>query len=194
VLHAPPRGTGDAVTAGEITLRRATRADIPTLDELIAASARGLSAGYYSTEQIEAAIADVFGVDTNLIDDGTYVVACAGDEIVGCGGWSRRRTLFGGDQRTVEREDSVLDPERDAARIRAFFIHPAWARRGIGRAILDACESAAAAEGFSTFELLATLPGEPLYAARGYEPAEPVDVPMSNGLVLPCLRMTKRLG
>ena len=179
------------MTSSEIRLRLATRDDVPALATLIDASVRGLSAGYYTPEQIDAALAEVFGVDTNLVDDGTYVVACVGDALAGCGGWSRRRTLFGGDQRTVEREDTMLDPSRDAARIRAFFVHPNFARRGVGRMILDACEAAASAHGFRTFELMATLPGVPLYAAMGYERAESVDVPMSGGLVLPCVRMVK---
>lgn len=180
------------MTTDSVRLRAARRDEVPALAALIDASVRGLSVGYYTPEQIDAALDEVFGVDTNLIDDGTYIVACVGDGIAGCGGWSRRRTLFGGDQRTVEREDTMLDPDRDAARIRAFFVDPAWARRGIGRAILDACESAAAAYGFQTFELMATLPGVPLYTAMGYEQVEPVDVPMAHGLVLPCVLMTKR--
>jgi GNAT superfamily N-acetyltransferase len=179
------------VTAGGIDLRLATRDEVAALEALIDASVRGLSTGYYTPEQIDAALAEVFGVDTNLIDDGTYIVACVGGEIAGCGGWSRRRTLFGGDQRTVEREDTLLDPERDAARIRAFFVHPRWARRGIGRAILDFCEAAAAAHGFRTFELMATLPGVPLYERCGYEAVESSEIVLPDGVRLGVVLMRK---
>jgi GNAT superfamily N-acetyltransferase len=180
----------------EIAIRTATRDDVEALRALIDVSARGLSAGYYTPEQIEAAVAEVFGVDTQLVDDGTYYVAEAGDRsgvLVGCGGWSRRQTLFGGDRWKGDREDAALDPARDPARIRAFFVHPEWARRGIGGRILRACETAAAAEGFRRLELMATLPGEPLYAAMGYQAIEPVGISMSGALELPCVRMGKDL-
>ena len=177
----------------EIAIRAATRDDVEALRALIDVSARALSAGYYTPEQIEAAVAEVFGVDTQLVDDGTYYVAEAGGRPIGCGGWSRRQTLFGGDRWKGDREDAALDPARDPARIRAFFVHPEWARRGIGGRILRACETAAAAEGFRRLELVATLPGEPLYAAMGYHGIEPVCIPMSGGLELPCVRMGKDL-
>ena len=159
---------------------------------LIDASVRGLQGGDYTAAQIDGALATVFGVDTQLISDGTYFVAeslSAG--IVGCGGWSKRATLFGGDHWT-RREDALLDPVRDPARIRAFFVHPDWARRGIGSAILDACERAAAAAGFTRFEMGATLTGVPLYRVHGYAETGRVDVPLSNGEVLPVVRMEKR--
>jgi GNAT superfamily N-acetyltransferase len=131
----------------------------------------------------------VFGVDSQLIADGTYFVVEAGS-IVACGGWSKRKTLFGSD-RVPGREDDLLDPRLDAAKIRAFFVHPNWARRGIGTRLLEACETAATEAGFRRFELGATLTGEPLYAARGYVPQERVEVPLANGASLPIIRMSK---
>jgi GNAT superfamily N-acetyltransferase len=150
------------------TLRLARLDEIPALEHLIAASARGLSREDYSDTQIEAAIGSALGVDSELIRDGTYFAVDAGAELVACGGWSRRKTLFGGDKQ-AGRQSERLDPARDAARIRAFFVLPAWARRGIGRALLDRCEAAARAEGFRRAELMATLPGHKLYRAYGYE-------------------------
>jgi GNAT superfamily N-acetyltransferase len=132
----------------------------------------------------------VYGVDTQLIADGTYWVAEMG-EIVGCGGWSRRATLFGGDQ-YAGREDSLLDPTKDAAKIRAFFVHPDWARRGIGTTILDACEGAARAAGFRRFEMGATLTGVPFYEARGYTALETLTVPLPDGASMAIVRMEKR--
>jgi len=154
---------------------------------------RDLSAGYYSPAQIEAAIERIFGVDTRLIADGTYFVAATPGLVVGAGGWSRRRTLFGGDQFKSEAEDALLDPAEDAARVRAFYVDPAWARRGIARAILARCEADAKAEGFTRLELLATLPGVPLYAALGYAEIEPRIVPMGEVLTLPAIVMGKRI-
>jgi GNAT superfamily N-acetyltransferase len=176
-----------------ITIRLATEADIPTLKELIPASARTLSAGFYTDRQIESAIIYIFGVDSQLIADGTYFAAVADDQIVGCGGWSKRKTLFGGDQMKNE-EDELLDPAVDAARIRAFFVHPDWARRGIGRRIIEACEAAAKADGFSRMELGATLPGEPLYAAMGYEVTNRFDVAMPDGESLALAHMVRSLA
>jgi len=132
----------------------------------------------------------VYGVDTQLIADETYFVAEGDGVIAGCGGWSKRKTLFGGDHWT-NREDSLLDPQLDAAKIRAFFVHPDWARRGIGSMILEACESAAKAAGFRRFEMGATLSGVPLYKARGYMELEPLAVPLANGESLPIIRMGK---
>jgi GNAT superfamily N-acetyltransferase len=113
------------------------------------------------------------------------------DLLVGCGGWSKRKTLYGGDQFT-EREDLLLDPSRDAAKIRAFFIHPAWARRGIGTMILDACEAAARAAGFSRYEMGATLTGAKLFRARGYVAVRRIEIPLLNGESLPVIHMEKR--
>ena len=176
-----------------ITIRLASEADIPALKELIPASARTLSAGFYTDRQIESAIIYIFSVDSQLIADGTYFAAVAGDQIVGCGGWSKRKTLFGGDQMKNE-EDELLDPAVDAARIRAFFVHPDWARRGIGRQIIEACEAAAKADGFSRMELGATLPGEPLYAAMGYEVTNRFDVAMPDGESLAVAHMVRLLA
>src|SRR5271169_3146804 len=154
-----------------LTLRQAVPADIPTLRALIDASVRGLQATDYTPAQIEGALQTVYGVDSQLIADGTYFVVEAEPAIVGCGGWSKRKTLFGGDRWTA-REDSLLNPQQDAAKIRAFFVHPGWVRRGIGSMILEACEGAAVAAGFSRFEMGATLTGVLLYQARGYVPLQ----------------------
>ncbi len=173
------------------TIRFATSADIPELEGLIPLSARRLQAEFYTPAQIEAALGPVFGVDRQLIDDRTYYVAEHGGEIVGCGGWSRRRAEFGSDRGRAA-DESVLDPAREPARIRAFFIHPDWARRGIGRAILAACEAAICAAGFREAVMVATLAGEPLYAACGYTVVERYEISLAGGLTLPGVRMVKR--
>ncbi|HEY2953216.1 MAG TPA: GNAT family N-acetyltransferase [Verrucomicrobiae bacterium] len=165
---------------------------MPALAKLIPLSVRSLQAAYYSPAQMEAALGRVFAVDTQLIRDGTYFVAEKAGQIVGCGGWSRRESLCGGDVGRVG-EDAALDPKRDAARIRAFFVHPEWARRGIGRSILVACEREIVAAHFRRADLVATLCGEPLYAAFGYIAVERYDLGMVDGLSLPVVRMTKRL-
>jgi len=174
-------------------IRRATLDERPALERLIAESARGLSREDYSDEQIEAAVAAVFGVDTDLIHDGTYYVAEASGELIGCGGWSRRRTLFGGDRFAV-RDSGELDPATEAAKIRAFFVLPAWARRGVGAAILAACERDAKAHGFRSLELMATLPGVKLYAARGYEAGERVTLQVGEGVAVEFVPMRKDLS
>jgi GNAT superfamily N-acetyltransferase len=176
-------------------IRRAVLADVPALHALIELSVRSLQARDYSQAQIEGALGTVFGVDRQLIADGTYfVVDAAGGggaiEIAGCGGWSKRQTLFGSD-RASGREDRLLDPLRENARIRAFFVHPDWARRGIGSRILAACEKAAMEAGFQGFELGATITGERLYGARGYREVERVEVPLGNGATMPVIRMWK---
>ena len=191
-----------------IRIRLAAAGDVPALRLLIEASVRGLQARDYSAEQLEAALRTVYGVDTQLIADGTYFAAEAVVEseseseedsaaapvlvpvLVGCGGWSKRKTLYGGDQ-FAGREDSLLDPARDAAKIRAFFVHPAWARRGIGGMILEACEVAARAAGFRRLEMGATLTGVPFYRAKGYEELERVEAPLGDGMTLPIVRMGK---
>jgi len=173
-----------------LVVRLATEQDIPSLKQLIPESARALSAGYYTDRQIESALVHVFGVDSQLISDGTYYVVVADDLIVGCGGWSKRKTLYGGDQMKGE-VDELLDPTQDAARIRAFFVRHRWARRGIGRRIIDACEVAAREEGFRSMELGATLPGEPLYAAMGYTVMTRFDIVMPDGERLPAAHMVK---
>jgi N-acetylglutamate synthase-like GNAT family acetyltransferase len=173
-------------------IRRATADDIPALEELIPQSVRLLSANYYTAEQIESGLTYIFGVDSQLITDGTYYVAETEGEIVGCGGWSKRRTLYGGDQAKAE-VDSLLDPEIDAARIRAFFVHPDRKRQGIGSRIIETCERAAREAGFTTLELVATLPGEPLYKAFEYEVAERFEAVLPDGITLPLARMTKQV-
>ena len=173
-----------------ITTRTATFADIPALNEMIALSVRGLSTDYYTPNQIESAIKYIFGVDTQLVTDGTYYVAEIDNITVGCGGWSKRNTLYGGDQHK-EVEDPLLNPKHDAARIRAFFVHPAYARQGVGRHIINVCEAAAKSNGFNSFELGATLPGVPLYAAMGYEAIERIDAHLPDGELLGIVKMRK---
>lgn len=148
-------------------IRKATIEDREAMQQLIADSARVLSRNYYDDAQIEAAVALVFGVDTDLIDDGTYFVAEIDGVIAGCGGWSRRKMLYGGDQYTT-RDAGYVDPQTDPARIRAFFIHPDFARKGVGRAILARCEEEARAYGFRKLELMATLPGIEFYKSCGF--------------------------
>lgn len=172
------------------SMRLAREDDIQTLEVLIRLSVRVLQASSYSSAQIEAALGPVFGVDRQLISDGTYFIVEHFGHVVGCGGWSRRRAVFGGD-RAKAGEDARLDPAHDPARIRAFFVHPDWARRGIGRSILSACESALCAAGFRNAVLVATLTGEPLYASFGYSVAERCEVALSDGLTLPVVRMVK---
>ena len=165
-------------------------ADLPALGPLIAASVRELSRGDYTPEQVEGALRGAFGTDTQLIRDGSYFVVEVEGQLAGCGGWSRRRTLFGSDARTG-RDATELDPAKDAAKIRAFFIHPDFARRGLGTAILERCEQDAAAHGFTRFELMGTLPGVRLYAARGYQAGERIEWPLGDGLAIPFIPMTK---
>jgi len=175
--------------AAEFQVRRARLEDVPALQDLIAVSARALSPDY-SPEQVEAALRGAFGVDTQLIRDGSYYVIEAGARLAGCGGWSRRRTLFGSDAR-ADRDATELDPDIDAAKIRAFFIHPDFARRGFGTQLLERCERDAVARGFRRLELMATMPGVRLYAARGYSGTAPVDWPLSGGVTIRFLPMSK---
>lgn len=183
MIHAPATAT--------ITIRAADRSEVADLEILIAASARVLGEGYYTAAETEAAIAHMFGVDTELVRDGTYLVATIGGERAGCGGWSARRTLFGGDHYIV-REPGLLDPATDAARIRAFFVAPEHARRGVATRLLAACEDAARAAGFTRTTLMATLPGEPFYAAHGYRAADPVTIDL-GGTPVRFLEMRKEL-
>ena len=186
-------------------VRTATPEDISHLREIIESSVRALQANDYTPTQIEAALHSVYGVDTQLIADGTYfaVEVAAPSPLVtnhssritapvACGGWSKRKTLYGGDQYAL-REDSLLDPARDAAKIRAFFVHPQYARRGIGTLILAACEDAARAAGFTRLEMGATLSGVAFYRAKGYAALENLQVPLSNGETLPIVRMAKEI-
>ncbi len=174
-------------------LRPAVSGDVPALTALINDSVRRLQADDYTASQIECALATVYGADSQLIEDGTYYVVEAGSTIVGCGGWSKRRTLYGGDQCTMVREDALLDPGTDAAKIRAFFVHPDWVRQGIGTLILQTCEEHAVASGFSRLEMGSTLTGVPLYRAKGYMEVENLRVPLANGDALPIVRMEKRI-
>jgi len=172
-------------------LRVARLQDEPVLRELIARSIRGLGSGDYSPEQIESALRGAFGVDTQLIRDGTYfVVVKTSDDIVACGGWSRRRTLFGSDAR-AERDEAWLDPRTDAAKIRAFFVDPVHARRGLGRRILERSEAEAARAGFSRLELMATLPGVRLYEKCGYLAGATLVHQLPDGLSILFVPMTK---
>jgi len=188
-----------------IHLRLAVPEDIPVLQKLIDASVRGLQTEDYTPAQIEGALQTVFGVDSQLIADGTYIVAEAvlprveaqgtnrpeaQTAIVGCGGWSKRKTLYGADHWTG-RQDELLDPRHDAAKIRAFFIHPDWARRGVGTMILEACENAARAAGFQRFEMGATLTGAKLFGVKGYVAVKPISIPLVNGETLPVIHMEK---
>ena len=175
-----------------MNVRIATASDVPALQTLIGFSVRGLSVGFYTGDEIEAAMTEVFGVDTQLIADGTYYLVDGPAGPVACGGWSARRTLYGGDQRKAA-DDPMLDPASDAARIRAFFVHPDWARRGLARQLFATCERAAAAANFRRFELMATLPGEPLYRALGFTPIEQVVLPLGQGVALRLVRMTRRI-
>jgi GNAT superfamily N-acetyltransferase len=186
------------IPAGAVQLRVAAMADIPTLHKLIELSVRRLQAGDYTPAQIEGALGHALGLDTQLVSDQTYFVAelegpGGGYEMVGCGGWSSRRTLFGSDG-GPNRQGELLDPKTDAAKIRAIFVHPEFARRGIGTLILSHCEAAAAAAGFTRLEMGSTLTGVPLYTLKGYTPVERIEIPLPNGEVLPVIKMTKSLG
>jgi GNAT superfamily N-acetyltransferase len=174
-------------------LRVAQEHDIPALAALIPVSVRALQAAHYSAAQMAAALGPVFGVDRELIRDGTYFVVEDGNAVVGCGGWSRRRSLFGGDTGRAGEQSALLDPTRDPARIRAFFVHPDWARRGIGRQIMCACELAIEKARFRSVELVATLTGEPLYAAFDYAVRERFEIALAGDLRLPVVRMVKTL-
>lgn len=172
-----------------LSVRPATPADLPALELLIRRSVRELSVGFYDARQIESGLRYVFGADTQLIADGTYFVVCdAHGTLAAAGGWSRRRTLYGGDQAKLGPDD-LLDPAHEAARIRAFFVSPDFARQGLGRRLFTHCRDAARAEGFGALELMATLPGVPLYRALGFEALAPGDATLPDGVVLPMVRM-----
>jgi len=174
------------------SIRKATLDDRGALETLIARSARALTLGAYTPRQIETALRAAFGVDTQLIKDGSYLVAEADGTIVGCGGWSRRHTLFGGDGH-AHRDATELNPARDAAKIRAFFIDPTYARRGIGRALLERAEAEARGWGFRRLELMAMLSGVDFYRTHGYVPAAPVQYELEPGLTIEFLPMSKVL-
>jgi len=167
--------------------------DRQAISDLIAESARQLSREHYSDAQIEAAIALVFGVDSNLIEDGTYFVAESSEGLIGCGGWSRRKNLFGGDQYSA-RDAGYLDPHSEPARIRAFFIHPAHARKGIARAILSRCETEAQTHGFRALELMATLPGIAFYESCGFRKTGDYDLDLTVDVKLELVPMRKEMA
>ena len=173
-------------------IRHATFADRDRIQQLIAESARGLSREHYTDAQIETAIETVFGVDTTLIEDSTYYVAEDDGVLAGCGGWSRRRTLYGGDQ-YMTRDTSYLDPATDPAKIRAFFVHPDHARKGVAQALLAKCESEAAANGFRTIELMSTLPGIKFYQAHGYSGDGLFELELTEAVKLGLVPMRKEL-
>ncbi len=170
--------------------RAAVPEDAEVLAVLIRDSVLGLGSADYSPQQLASALTHLFGVDTRLIEDGTYYVVEAEGRPVACGGWSRRRTLFGGDQYS-SRSDDRLDPTTEAARIRAFFVHPDWARRGIARLLLEQCERAARAGGFRRLELMATLTGLPFYEREGFRVLERQDLELPDGVRFPLVRMTR---
>ena len=173
-------------------IRKATMEERDAMGQLIAESARHLSRAHYDDQQIETAIATVFGVDTSLIEDGTYFVVEIDGELAGCGGWSKRKTLYGGDQYT-SRDTGYLDPASEPAKIRAFFIHPNHARKGIARALLNHCETEARAEGFRALELMSTLPGIEFYKSCGFTETGNFDLQLTEAVKLPLVPMRKEL-
>lgn len=173
-------------------IRKATMEERDPMRQLIADSARHLSRAHYNDQQIETAIETVFGVDTDLIEDGTYFVVEIDGNLVGCGGWSKRKTLYGGDQFT-SRDASYLDPESEPAKIRAFFIHPDHARKGIARALLNHCETEARVEGFHALELMATLPGIEFYKSCGFIETGNFDLQLTEAVKLELVPMRKDL-
>jgi GNAT superfamily N-acetyltransferase len=179
-----------ARSTDSLVLRVARLEDVTALTELIVASVRGLQSAEYSKKQIEGALGTVYGADRTMISDGTFFVLEAGPVIVGCGGWSRRRTAFGSDDSPVK-DDAPLDPETDPAKIRGFFVHPSWSRQGLGTRILLACEEAARAAGFRRFELVSTLTGVPLYRNHGYIEVERVTLTLPNSEPYGAVRMEK---
>jgi GNAT superfamily N-acetyltransferase len=180
------------MAAAPLIVRPAQAAERGALDALIALSARKLGRAHYSDEELDHAIGTVFGIDTDLIADQTYLVAEIDGALAGCGGWSRRATLFGADA-FADRDPARLDPARDAAKIRAFFVHPDWTRRGVGRAIYDRCEVEARAAGFKRLELMATLGGVPLYSDLGFTGGAPIRHPLGDGLSMEFVPMRKEL-
>jgi GNAT superfamily N-acetyltransferase len=178
--------TGDVVT--EFTNRLAVLADVPALTVLMDAAISELQRGFLDDAEIASSRA-IMGMDTQLIEDGTYFVMESGGDLAGCGGWSRRATLYGGNQ-TPGRDSHLLDPTIHPARVRAMYTSPAFTRRGVGRLVLSLCEAAAAAEGFTRLELMSTLSGEPLYTAYGFRPLERV-VDATGGVPVPLVRMEK---
>jgi len=173
-----------------LTHRLATEADLPALKALMGLAIDTLQKGFLDEAQIVASRA-VMGLDTQLVADRTYFLVEEDGRLAGCGGWSRRATLYGGDHSTALRNEALLDPVSDAARVRAMYTHPDFARRGVGRLILSLCETAAAAEGFARVQLMATLSGEPLYRACGYAEIERTAAAPVGGVVVPLILMGK---
>ncbi|RIV92836.1 GNAT family N-acetyltransferase [Aurantiacibacter xanthus] len=180
----------DTQTA-RLTTRWATMDDLPALKAVMQRAIDSLQSDVLTPEQVIASHA-VMGLDTQLIRDGTYLIAERKGEIAGCGGWSNRATLFGGDHSTDLRNPELLDPARDPAKIRAMYTDPAHVRQGVGKLVLKTCEEAAAAAGFTSVEMMATLAGERLYAVAGYHAIERVEV-MAGEVALPLVRMRKAL-
>lgn len=178
------------MTSATLTHRLACRDDLDALRALMDAAISELQKPFLNESQI-ASSRTIMGLDTQLIDDGTYFIVEVDGNLVGCGGWSRRATLYGGDQ-SHGRSAVLLDPAKDAARVRAMYTHPDHTRKGVGRLILSLCEEAARSEGFKKAELMATMAGEPLYRACGYEPCERL-TDDRGGVAVPLLRMTKPL-
>jgi len=174
----------------DLESRLALLEDVPALTTLMDAAIAELQRGFLDDAQIVASRA-IMGMDTQLIEDGTYFVVEVGSDLAGCGGWSRRATFYGG-HHTPGRDGALLDPAVDPARVRAMYTSPAYARRGVGRLILSRCEAAAAAEGFTRLELMSTLAGEPLYTAYGFRPLERV-TDATGGVPVPIVRMEKRV-
>ncbi len=178
--------------APAFTIRVAQLDELEQLEHLIPLSVRGLSQTFYTAQQIEEGISEIFGVDTQLIHDGTYYVVEMDGQIVACGGWSKRKTTYGADKMKAA-ADNLLDPSKDAARIRAFFVHPAWSRRGIGKGLLERCAADALSAGFSEAFLVATLPGEQLYQRYGFEVIRRYDHLLRSGEKFPIVDMKKKL-
>lgn len=178
-------------TSAGLTIRLATRSDLVALQPLIDAAIDELQRHVLDVAQVRASHA-IMGIDTQLVDDGTYFVVEADGNPAGCGGWSRRATLYGGDH-SAGRDAARLDPAIDAARVRAMYTHPAFVRRGVGRLVLARCEAAAAREGFTRLELMSTRAGQPLYAAAGFIAIEPFTESV-DGVDIPLLRMGKTIA
>jgi GNAT superfamily N-acetyltransferase len=195
LTESGPKRDTRLVAGQQFTIRPAEAADIDELRSLIERSVRQLQRNDYTPAQIEGALGHALGLDTQLIEDGTYFAAVPlsrPDIIAGCGGWSFRKTLYGSDH-GPHREVGLLDPATEPAKIRAIFVHPEWARQGLGTQILKHCEDAAQRAGFRTLEMGSTLTGVPLYSLKGYERREDVGVPLPNGEVLPIVHMVKTL-
>jgi len=174
------------------TIRPAAPADIPAMEALIARSGIGLSKGFYTDEQAQAVTRHVFGVDTQLVDDGTYFVVERDGQLLACGGWSKRATLFGAD-RMKAAADPLLDPATQPGRIRAFFVDPSAPRQGLGTLLIRHCEAAAAQAGFRALEMAATMPGVPLYLSAGYAKVEDIELDLPGGIRVPLARMRKEM-